>query len=288
MEMTEEVPAAFHASAARPGPIGMIAEAIREIRSRRHLIGYLAQAELRKKGTDTLFGNLWWILDPLLQMAVYVVLVTVIFQRQMEAYPLFIFAAILPWKWFTTAINDAISSVTGQGVLIKQIQFPKIVLPAADMLGGILQFLFGLIPLAGLLLIFYPGRISWTLVFIPAVALVQFVFTIALGLILAALNVFFRDMGNLARHLLRLWFYLSPALYGADTVTKLGESHPTVVQFMRINPFYTILESYRNAIYYGRVPDFGALAIVLGVSLVLLVVATMFFKRLEPAFAKVL
>lgn len=288
MEMTEEVPAAFHASAARPGPIGMIAEAIREIRSRRHLIGYLAQAELRKKGTDTLFGNLWWILDPLLQMAVYVVLVTVIFQRQMEAYPLFIFAAILPWKWFTTAINDAISSVTGQGVLIKQIQFPKIVLPAADMLGGILQFLFGLIPLAGLLLIFYPGRISWTLVFIPAVALVQFVFTIALGLILAALNVFFRDMGNLARHLLRLWFYLSPALYGADTVTKLAESHPTVVQFMRINPFYTILESYRNAIYYGRIPDFGALAIVLGVSLVLLVVATMFFKRLEPAFAKVL
>jgi ABC-type polysaccharide/polyol phosphate export permease len=288
MEMTEEVPAAFHASAARPGPVGMVAEAIREIRSRRHLIGYLAHAELRKKGTDTLFGNLWWILDPLLQMAVYVVLVTIIFQRKMEAYPLFIFAAILPWKWFTTAINDAISSVTGQGVLIKQIQFPKIVLPAADMLGGILQFLFGLIPLAGLLLILYPGRISWTLVFIPAVALVQFVFTIGLGLILAALNVFFRDMGNLARHLLRLWFYLSPALYGADTVTKLGESHPTVVQFMRINPFYTILESYRNAIYYGRIPDFGALAIVLGVSLVLLVVATMFFKRLEPAFAKVL
>lgn len=288
MEMTEEVPAAFRTSAARVGPFGLLAQAARDVRDRRHLIRYLAQADLKKKGTDTFFGNLWWVIDPLLQMAVYVVLVTVIFQRSLPAYPLFIFAAILPWKWFTTAINDAITSVSGQDKLIKQIQFPKIVLPAAAMLAGVLQFAFGLIPLAGLLLLLYADRISWTLVFIPVVAVVQFVFTVAVGLILAALNVFFRDVGNLARHVLRLWFYLSPALYGAATVAEVGRDNPTIVQLMQLNPFYTILESYRNAIYDGRAPDFAALAIVLAASLGLLVVATLFFKRLEPSFAKVL
>jgi ABC-type polysaccharide/polyol phosphate export permease len=288
MQMTDEVPAAFRSSAEVPGPLGLLAQAAREVRDRRHLIRYLARADLKKKGTDTFFGNLWWIIDPLLQMAVYVVLVTVIFQRSVPAYPLFVFAAILPWKWFTTSIGDAIGSVSGQDRLIKQIQFPKIVLPAAAMLAGIFQFAFGLIPLTGLMLLLYGDRISWTLVFIPVVALVQFAFTVALGLVLSALNVFFRDVGNLARHLLRLWFYLSPALYGAETVAKVGESNPTIGQLIKLNPFFTILESYRNAIYDSAVPDLAGLAIVLAASLGLLIVATLFFKRLEPNFAKVL
>src|SRR3990170_475328 len=258
MDMPQEAPAAFRTSAfrtsaARPGPLGLVAEALHEVRSRHRLIRYLAQADLKKKGTDTLFGNVWWILDPLLQMAVYVILVTLIFQRSVPDYPLFVFAAILPWKWFTTAIGDAIASVSGQDRLIKQIKFPKIVLPSAVMLAGIAQFAFGLTPLAAMLVLMYPARISPMLVFIPVVAAVQFVFTVGLGLLLAAVNVFFRDVGILARHVLRLWFYLSPALYGA-----------------------------------AAVPDLAALAVVLIGSVGLLLVGVVFFKRLEPAFAKVL
>jgi ABC-type polysaccharide/polyol phosphate export permease len=288
MDISQEAPAAFRTSAVRPGPLGLVAEAIGDVRSRWRLIRYLAQADLKKKGTDTVFGNVWWVLDPLLQMAVYVILVTVIFQRKQEAYPLFIFAAILPWKWFSTAINDSIVSVSGQDRLIKQIQFPKIVLPSAAMLGGIAQFAFGLIPLAGMLVLFYPDRISATLVFLPVIAFVQFVFTLALGYMVAALNVFFRDVGNLARHVLRLWFYLSPALYGADTVASIAKDHPVVADVMRLNPFFAILESYRNVIYFGVLPDLPLLGAVLIASFVLLILGTWFFKRLEPAFAKVL
>ena len=288
MDITQEVPAAFLNSATRQGPLGLIGEAVHEIRSRWRLVRYLAQADLKRKGADTVFGNVWWIIDPVLQMAVYAILVTVIFARKQEAYPLFIFAAILPWKWLNTVISDAISSVTGQERLIKQIQFPKIVLPSAAMVAGTAHFIFGLIPLAFMLLVFYQSHLSGALVFIPVVAVVQFIFTLAIGLIVSALNVFFRDVGNLARHIMRLWFYLSPALYGADTVTKLGGSHPTIAEAMRLNPMYTILESYRDAIYYGRTPDFAALAIVLGGSIILLLLGVVFFKRLEPAFAKVL
>jgi lipopolysaccharide transport system permease protein len=288
MDISQEAPAAFRTSAARPGWWGLLGEAVSEIRSRWRLIRYLAMADLKRKGTDTLFGNLWWVLDPVLQMLVYVVLVTVIFQRTTPAYPLFIFVAILPWKWFTTVVSDAITSVTGQERLIKQLKFPKIVLPSASMAAGIAQFAFGLIPLAAMLVIFYPDRLSPAALFTPVVAGVQFVFTLALGFILAALNVFFRDVGNLARHLLRLWFYLSPALYGADTIRSLGETNPTIAQLMALNPFFTILESYRDAIYYGRAPDLAMLGAVLLVSLVLLVLGTIFFKQLEPSFAKVL
>jgi ABC-type polysaccharide/polyol phosphate export permease len=156
------------------------------------------------------------------------------------------------------------------------------------MLGGVVQFAFGFIPLAAMLIIFYSNRISPYLLLIPVVAGVQFVFTFAFGLTVAALNVFFRDIGNLSRHVLRLWFYLGPALYGADTITKLGEAHPTISRIMQLNPFFAILESYRDAIYYGRLPNFAMLAVVLGASFVFLLLATILFKRLEPAFAKVL
>jgi ABC-type polysaccharide/polyol phosphate export permease len=288
MDISQEAPAAFRTSAVRPGPIALLREAITDIRSRWRLVRYLAQADLKRKGADTLFGNVWWVLDPVLQMAVYAILVTVVFQRSQEAYPLFIFAAILPWKWLSTVISDAMTSVSGQERLIKQIHFPKIVLPTSAMVSGTAHFAFGLIPLAAMLVIFYPHHLSRYLVLIPVVAAVQFVFTLALGLIVAALNVFFRDIGNLARHVLRLWFYLSPALYGAETIAALSDHHPTIARLMHLNPMFAILESYRDVIYYGRLPDFALLAAVLAGSIVLLVFGTIFFKRLEPAFAKVL
>ena len=131
MSATSEVPAAFRHAAGDRGALRLIREAISDIRSRRRLVRYLVQADIRKRGADTLLGNIWWVLDPLLQMVVYVVFVTIIVPRPTPDYPLFIFAAILPWKWFTATITDSTSSIVGKDQLIKQIQFPKIVLPTA-------------------------------------------------------------------------------------------------------------------------------------------------------------
>ena len=93
-------------SAVKPGIARLVAAGLREAIARRQLVRYLVQADLKKKGSDTFLGNLWWVLDPLLQMAVYVVLVSVIFARSQPDYPLFVFAAILPWKWFTSSVQD--------------------------------------------------------------------------------------------------------------------------------------------------------------------------------------
>jgi len=273
----------------RPGTLGLVREALREVWSRRRLIGYIVRADMKKKGADTLLGNLWWVIDPLLQMLVYVVLVTVIRGGSTTPdYPLFIFAAILPWKWFSSAVGDGVTSVTSQEALIKQVQFPKIILPLAAVLAGVVSFAFGLIPLAAILILLYPDRIDATLFLIPVVAVVQFVFTMAVATIVAAVNVFFRDVGNVARHLLRLWFYLSPALYSAKQLDDLLNRQGPIGTILNLNPFTALFESYRNVIYYGTMPEWLGLARVLGVSVVLCFLAVLVFKRMEPSFAKVL
>jgi ABC-type polysaccharide/polyol phosphate export permease len=294
MSATSEAPAAFRHSAARPGPIALIREGIDEIRSRRRLVRYLVQADIKKKGADTLLGNVWWVLDPLLQMVVYVVFVAVILQASQPDYPLFILSAILPWKWFTSSVNDATTSVVSQERLIKQIQFPKIVLPVAATMAGLVGFAFGLIALA-VIMLFFLDRVSINLLLIPVIAVVQYVFTLGVALGVASVNVFFRDLGNVLRHVLRLWFYLSPALYSLSRLedTAFMQANPLLMDLVRLNPFAILFESYR-AVIYGTpeggpaMPDWSSLAGLLVASIILVGLATVLFKRLEPSFAKVL
>jgi homopolymeric O-antigen transport system permease protein len=294
MSATSEAPAAFRHAAARPGPLRLIGEAIEDVRSRRRLVRYLVQADIKKKGADTLLGNFWWILDPLLQMGVYVAFVSLILQVKTPDYPLFILAAILPWKWFTTSLADAAGSVVSQDKLIKQIQFPKVVLPVAATTAGVVGFLFGLIPLAAIMLL-YADRISPYLILVPVIAVVQYVFTLGMSLLVAATNVFVRDLGNILRHALRLWFYLSPALYSMATLdaNAFFQHNPAVRALAHLNPFAVLFESYR-AVIYGKpdgpphMPDWQSLVILLGASAVLVAVGAIVFKRLEPTYAKVL
>jgi lipopolysaccharide transport system permease protein len=275
-------------STRRLGPIGLVVEGFREMWGRRRLARYLVQAELKKKGADKLLGNVWWVLDPLLQMSVYVVFVTLIRATSKADYPLFIFAAILPWKWFQTSINDGASAIITRERLIKQLHFPKIILPVSTAAGEIVSFAFGLIPLVALLLLFYRDRFSWLILLLPTVAAVQFVFTLALVITISCVNVFYRDIGNVARHALRLWFYVSPALFSIEDIRALGLSHPTFATVLSLNPFVPLFESYRNVIYYDQPPLWEPLLVLLAVSFVLLGLAVFLFKRVEPSFAKVL
>ena len=288
-----EVPASYRSSSVRPGPLAAIRIGLTETLSRRRLIAYLVRADLRKTGADTLLGNVWWIVDPLLQMLVYYLLVGVILQRnKYDDFPLFIFAAILPWKWFDSTVKSGLHAVVGSERLIKQINFPKLVLPLSAAISEVVNFAFGLIPLTALMLLFYPDRLTWWMLAIPVIGAVQLVFGTAFAIGVSALNVFYRDIGNLARHLMRFWFYLSPTLYGIDQVETITANQPTIGPIIdlwyAINPFTYLLGAYRAVIYEGTAPHWSALLILLGASTVFLALATLLFKRLEPNFAKVL
>ena len=280
-----------------PSSLALLRQGIADILSRRRLIRYLVQAEMKKRGTDTVLGNLWWILDPLLQLVVYVVFISIIRNRSQSDYPLFIFAAIVPWKWFSSVIQDATSSVVGAEKLIRQIAFPKIVLPLSAATAGVVGFLWGLVPLFGLMLL-DTQRITIQLVWFPVIAAVQFVFTVAMAILVSVANVFFRDLGNALGHVMRLWWFLSPGLYSIQNLTDTSfvQKHPIVGDLFALNPFAILFEAYRAVIYGApdgntmpaHPPDLAALGALLLFSVALLAVSITFFKRVEPEFAKVL
>jgi ABC-type polysaccharide/polyol phosphate export permease len=288
--------AAIRQSPGGPSSLTLLRQGINDILSRRRLIRYLVQADMKKRGTDTVLGNLWWILDPLLQLVVYVVFISIIARKPAPDYALFIFAAIVPWKWFSSVIADSTTSVVGAEKLIRQIAFPKLVLPLSVASAGVVGFLWGLVPLAGLLLL-HPARISTALVWFPVIAVVQFVFTVAVAILVSAANVFFRDLGNALGHVLRLWWFLSPGLYSIDTLrqTDFVQKHPIIGDLFGLNPFAVLFEAYRSVIYgtpdgigLPHAPDVIALGVLLLASLALTAVCITFFKRVEPEFAKVL
>ena len=265
----------------------LLVEGFSEILNRRRLIRYMVLANMKRTHADTVLGQLWWVLDPLFLMVIYVVLVQVIFQAGTPDYPLFIFAAILPWKWFSISLGSSAGSVTGREGLIRQIQFPKIVLPVAAIVAATVSFAISLIALA-LMYLPYLDRLSPWLLALPLIAVVQFAFSTSIGFGLAAMNVFYRDVQVILGHVVRLWFYASPGLWALSDL----EDNPTLHTILSLNPMAPVLESYR-AVIYGTTagdplaPDFAGLAYTLVVSAVVILFTMVVFKRTEPAFAKV-
>jgi lipopolysaccharide transport system permease protein len=228
----------------------------------------------------------------------------VIARRPAPDYPLFIFAAILPWKWYQAVINDATTSVVRHDKLIRQIAFPKIVLPVSTSTAGVVGFAWGLLPLLALLLLHQgneatgsPNRLTALIVWIPVIAAVQYVFTLASAILISAANVFFRDLGNAVGHTLRLWWFLSPGLYSLQNLREVSfvQENPIIGTLAGLNPFAVLFEAYRAVIYGGsdgqsppHSPDVVSLLVLLAGSIVFLGLCIIFFKRVEPEFAKVL
>ena len=147
MTVVNEAPAAFRSSNDRPGPVELIRSAITDVWSRRRLIRYMVRADIKKRGVNTVLGNVWWVLDPLITMMIYVLVMTVIFQRSTPDFPLFLLSAMVPFKWFTQTVGSSTNAIKGREGLIKQILFPKIILPVTLSLSQIVSFLFGLLVL---------------------------------------------------------------------------------------------------------------------------------------------
>jgi lipopolysaccharide transport system permease protein len=272
------------------GPLDLLREGIHDLSTRRRLVRHLVSAEMKRTHADTAIGTLWWVIDPILQMAVYWVLVAVIFHRTTPDILLFLFTGILPWKWFSTSLGETATSVVSRVQLIKQINFPKIVLPAAATLAAGVSFSYGVWTLIAMYAL-YPHRLTFWVLALPLVAVVQFVFTLAIGIALAAVNAFFRDVQNVMRHAVRLWFYLTPVLYPLDSLEKSSLAH----RVLSLNPMAPIIEAYRAILYgdtvagsQGMAPNVQSLVVTLAFSVVLLLIAIIGFKRVEPAFARIL
>ena len=271
----------------RRGPIGTITETVKSVIRRRRLLLYLTVSELRKDGGNSLLGNLWLIVDPAVQLAIYFFLVGMVLDRQQPAFALFLFSAILPWRWLSMALVSAAKSVRAKDQVMRQIAFPHIVLPIASLSASSASFLFGILPLCSLYLV-YPERLTpWVLSF-PLIGVVQLLWMLPVAILFSALSVFFRDISNLLTHALRIAFYISPGLFSYDRILEILEKRPPARLLLDLNPMAWILTAYRDIFYEGRSADWGALLGVALASIPFTLVSIYLFRRMAPSFPKVL
>lgn len=252
----------------------------------RHLVVDLTRAELRRENARLILGSLWWIADPLLQMAVYTLLVTIILARPQPDYALFILAALIPWKGITMAIASGSTAITGNERIVRQLAFPRIVLPVARLGAQMWRLFVALAVMVVVMLVFWPGRVSLQLLWLPALAIVQLVLLLPLVIALSAATVFVRDLTNLLRHILRFGLYLSPVLYSVEQVAE--RVPPPVTLLYQLNPATPLLEAYRDLAYDGVTPSVTDLFLPLGLGLILTVPALAWFGRVERRLGKLL
>lgn len=261
----------------------LLREAHRELRMLvryRDLVRHLVRRTLAKESTGRIFGALWWLIDPLVLMGVYVFFVDVILRRGGENYALFVLVGLLSWKHLSSGVTAAITGTLAREQAMRQVAFPRSAVPVAAVLGETVHFVIGLgVFLAvGIGFGVYPSPIA-PLVFLLLV--IQVALVLGLSLALAALNIFFRDIQNLTGYAMRLALFLSPILY---TVSSIPERFRFIYE---LNPFATLVPAYRSLLLYEEVPRLEPLATVAVASLVGLIAGFLVFARLARAFAKV-
>ena len=262
----------------------------------RVLIHTLVVRELKARYRGSVLGFFWSFANPLLLLVVYTFVFSVVLPARFEGvddnYALFLFCGLLPWTWFSSALTESSNALLVNGNLIKKVLFPAEVLPVVAVLANMVHFFLALPILVVALFLFAatpPGLIE--LLWFPAVVAVQFVLTLGLGLMLAALTVHFRDIKDLLANVLTLWFFATPILYPWTMVAERGPSvgglPPAGKVLMDLNPFAHIAISYQEILFFDG--PFGhwkwLLALALG-GVVLFLAGYALFDRLRDSFAE--
>ena len=260
----------------------------------RPLIQTLVVRELKARYRGSILGFFWSFANPLLLLLVYTFVFSVVLPARFEGvdgYALFLFCGLLPWTWFTSALTESANSLLANGNLIKKVLFPAEVLPIVAVLSNMAHFFLAL-PILVIALIFYRTTVGFVeLLWFPVVVLVQFLFTLGLGLVLSALTVHFRDLKDLLANLLTLWFFATPIIYPMTLVADRGPSFmglpPAGKVLMDLNPFAHLAISYQEILFYDGPFGHWRWLLALGAGSVgLLLVGYTLFDRLRDSFAE--
>ena len=249
----------------------------------RELLYFLAWRDLAVRYKQTAIGVAWVLLRPALTMAVFVA-----FRRLVGApvsavpEPILVFAAVLPWQFFSTALLDASSSLIGNSNLLSKVYFPRLIIPGAAVATAIVDFLVTLALLA-LLMAWYRVAPSLTLVMLPVFVLLSIGLSFGLGLLMAALNVQYRDFRYIVPFVIQMGLFVSPIAF--TTADLPAGWRP----WYSLNPMVGIIDGFRWSILGDRVVlDVSALAVSASITGVLLLLGIWYFRRMERSFADVI
>ncbi len=251
----------------------------KEIYNYRELLKTNIKKEIRGKYKGSWLGVLWTFLNPLLMLAVYAFVFPYILRVNVDNYTIFMIVALIPWNFFTTAIQSGTGSVVANGNILKKVYFPREIIPISITTSQLVNFLITCIIMA-VFIIFSGVGFSVHVLLFPLLVLIQYILILGLTFILSALTVFVRDIDHFVSVILMLGFYATPIVYQGEMLPKKFQI------FLKLNPMAQLVEAYRSILYYHRLPDMTMLVVWGLGSIVLLVVGYLIFKKLEKSFVE--
>jgi len=248
----------------------------------RELLYFLVWRDVKVRYKQTLLGVAWVAVQPVFTAVLFALLLGRVANLPSEGVPyvVFVFAALLPWQLFATALSRAGTSLVGSANLLTKVYFPRLVVPLAAVLGGLVDFLVSLAVIAALLFR-YRLTPSWGIVLLPVFALMALLAALSVGIWLAALNVRYRDVQQAIPFLVQVWMFASPVVYSASVVPA------GPLRFVyALNPLTGVIQCFRWALL-GTAPPDGLMWVSFVAVAVLLLSGLIFFRRLEDTFADV-
>ncbi len=247
----------------------------------RDLLYFLVWRDVKVRYKQTVLGVAWAILQPLLTMVVF----TVIFGRLAkvpsdgEPYPIFVFAGLLPWTFFNQSVTTASNSLVGNAALITKVYFPRMVIPAAAVCAGLVDFAISAVILF-LMALHYGIRFDAGLLLIPPLMALTALVALGAGMWMSALNVKYRDVRYALPFMLQIGMYVTPIIYPLTFIPERWR------WLLALNPLSGIIQAFRAAVF-GRPVDWSGLAIACATTVVLVMLAGWSFRRMERQFADI-
>ena len=243
----------------------------------RYLLEDLVTKDFKLKSRRSILGFLWSILNPLLMMLVITAVFSNMFKSDIEYFPVYYLCGYLIFNFVVEATNGALTSIVQSGYLIKKVYIPKYIFPLEKSTFALVNVVFSFV--AVILVILITGMpIKATILLIPIPVLYAFIFSTGLGLILASLNTFFRDMGHLYSVWTTAWMYLTPMFYPIDIIPE------NIKLLIYYNPLYYFVTYLRMLVIDGTVPGFEMNLICIEFSLIFLVAGLLIFKKNQDKF----
>ena len=254
---------------------------LREIWQHRELLYFLVWRDLKARYKQTILGIFWVILQPLLMTLVFTIFLGKLVQVQTGAtpYPLFLYAGLLPWTFFSNAVSSGSYSILASSQMITKVYLPRLIIPAAAVSVRLSDFLVASVVLI-VVMRYYGVHLGWQILLLPPLMLEVTLLALALSALLSALNVKYRDTGTALPVMLQVWMFASPIVYPRSLVPARWE------WAYQINPLTGIIEGFRSA-FLGLPLNRQALALSWLITAVLLVFSMLVFRRLEDDFADI-
>jgi lipopolysaccharide transport system permease protein len=256
---------------------------IKEFWDYRELFFFFVWRDIKIRYKQTFLGASWAVIQPFFTMVIF----TVFFGRMAKMpsdgvpYPVFSYCALLPWTYFSTSLNLSGNSLVGGAQLIKRVYFPRVALPAASTLSGLVDFAIASMVLFGMM-IYYHIPFGWGLLLWPVLMIPLVMLAMGIGMILSSLNVKYRDIKHAIPFLIQSLLFITPIIYPTSIASE------RVKFLLSFNPLTGLIEAFRAAVLPTRDIDWNLLGISVSITVVIFVLGILYFRKTEREFADII